>query len=256
MNEKQMNESDELQIDLGELFRTFLQKWWLILAVSVITALIAAGVTKFAITPMYQSQSMLYILGDTTNHTTEMSDLQIGQTLTSDIKVIATSKAVIDEAIDNIEDKYDRTFTNDEILDMLSVFRTDDTRILTIQTLSPNPEDACIIANAVAEETSKRAGIIMKTDAPSILVEAEVSKEPVSPSLPKNTVIGFLIGALIVCVFLVIKIMLNDSIKSSEDIEKYLNEATLAAIPYMKEKDEGRKKQKRRKKTHSTHKHH
>ena len=245
-----MNESDELQIDLGELFHTFRQKWWLVLLVGAFTALIAAGVTKFAITPMYQSQSMLYILGDTTDHTTEMSDLQIGQTLTSDIKVIATSKAVIDEAIDNIKEKYDRTFTNDEILGMLSVVRTDETRILTIQTLSPNPEDACLVANAVAEETSKRAGDIMKTDPPSILVEAEVSKTPVSPSLPKNTVIGFLMGALIICVFLVIKTMLNDSIKSSEDVEKYLNEASLAVIPYMKEKDEGRRKNKRRKRTH------
>lgn len=238
MNRKEFD--DEMEIDLLALFRTLLRKWWLIAICAVIGASIAIAVTVLLITPKYQSKAMLYILNKTTS-VTSLADIQIGSELTKDFEVIAKSKPVIDGAIEKIQEEEGKTFTREDIYRMLTVGNESGTRILVISATSESPQDACIVANAVAEVTATEMGVIMKSDPPTNVERAEVSKKPVSPSLMKNTAMGFLLGALLVCAVLVMQFLMNDNIKTEEDIEKYLGLTTLVAIPYVKRKE--RKKQ-------------
>ena len=214
---------DEIEIDLGALFQCLLKKWWLIVICALIGAGLALGSTILLITPKYQSSAMLYILNKTTS-VTSLADIQIGSALTADFEVIATSKPVIDGAIE-----------------MLSITNKEDTRILVITATSENPQDASIVANAVAKNTATKMGEIMKSDPPTTVENAETPQDPISPSLKKNTILGFLAGAVLVCAILVIQFLLNDNIKTEDDIEKYLGLSTLVAIP--KEKGKSRKKQ-------------
>ena len=151
--------------------------------------------------------------------------------------MIATSKPVIDAAIERIKEEEDKTFSRKEILDVLTVVNKSDTRILEVKAIDENPADACIIANAVAEETADRMASIMKSDPPTTVESAEVSEKPVSPSLLKNTAIGILLGILLVCGVLTVRFIINDNIKTEEDVEKYLGLSTLAIVPYVKGKD-------------------
>ena len=238
MNNKEFD--DEIEIDLLALFRVLLRKWWLIAICAVIGASAAIAVTILLITPQYQSKAMLYVLNKTTS-VTSLADIQIGSELTKDFEVIAKSKPVIDGAIENIKKEEGKSFTREEIYGMLTVGNESGTRILVITATSENPQDACIVANAVAEATAAEMGVIMKSDPPTNVERAEVSQKPISPNLIKNTAIGFLLGALLVCAVLVIRFLMNDNIKTEEDIEKYLGLTTLVAIPYIRKKD--RKKQ-------------
>ena len=216
---------DEIEIDLGALFQCLLKKWWLIVICALIGAGLALGSTILLITPKYQSSAMLYILNKTTS-VTSLADIQIGSALTADFEVIATSKPVIDGAIETLKKEEGKTFTREQISKMLSV---------------TNKEDTSIVANAVAKNTATKMGEIMKSDPPTTVENAETPQEPISPSLKKNTILGFLAGAVLVCAILVIQFLLNDNIKTEDDIEKYLGLSTLVAIP--KEKGKSRKKQ-------------
>ena len=234
MNKREYN--DEMEIDLLALFHALLRKWWLIAICAVTGAAIAIAVTSLLITPKYESKAMLYILNKTTS-VTSLTDIQIGSALTKDFEVIAKSKPVIDGAIEQIQETEGRTFTRADIYGMLSVSNQADTRILEIKTTSEDPQSACIVANAVAEQTATEMGNIMKSDPPTTVERAEVEATPVSPNLMKNTAMGFLAGALFVCAILVIQFLMNDNIQSEEDIEKYLGLTTLVAIPYVKKRD-------------------
>lgn len=233
MNNEQYTE--ETEIDLMELIYVMLRKWWMILVAALLGTTIAVGVTKFVITPMYQSQAMIYVLTKTTS-VTSMVDLQIGDAITEDFKIIATSKPVIDMAIEEIEKTQDVTFTRKEILDMLTVTNITDTRILNIEALSDDPEYACWVANAVADATATRMKEIMQSDPPTTVERAEVENIPVSPSLLKNAALGFLLGAILVCGILVVQFILDDTLKNEDDIQKYIGAATLGMIPVMKNK--------------------
>ena len=232
MNNKEYD--DEMEIDLGALFHVLIRKWWLIAICAIMGGVIALGGTALLITPKYESKAQLYILNKTTS-VTSLADIQIGSELTADFEVIATSKPVIDAAIERIKEEEDKTFSRKEILDVLTVVNKSGTRILEVKAIDENPADACIIANAVAEETADRMASIMKSDPPTTVESAEVSEKPVSPSLLKNTAIGILLGILLVCGVLTVRFIINDNIKTEEDVEKYL--ATLAIVPYVKGKD-------------------
>lgn len=220
-------ENDEIEIDLRELFYHVLKKWWLILICLVVGLLGAIGVTKLLLTPQYQSDSMLFILNKTTS-VTSLADIQVGNALSADFVVIAKSKPVIDAALDKLTDY---NLTRKELLEMLTVENQSDTRILKISATSEDAALAAAAANAVSEETADRMAIIMQTDPPTTIEKAEVAGEPVSPSLTKNALIGMLLGAVLAIGYCVITFLMNDKIRSSEDVEKYLGLTTLVAMP-------------------------
>lgn len=155
------NMYDEDTIDLLELARVLLKKWWLILLSAVFCGALALLVTITMINPQYQSNAMLYILSKTTT-VTSLADLQLGSELTADFEVIAKSKPVLDNAIEKLKTESDKTFTRDDLNQMLSVSNKSDTRILVISATSTDPTDASLVANAVAEATAEQMAYIMK----------------------------------------------------------------------------------------------
>jgi capsular polysaccharide biosynthesis protein len=55
-------------------------------------------------------------------------------------------------------------------------------------------------------------------------------------------VIGFLLGALLMIAFITVQVMMNDSVVTDEDVEKYLQLTTLASIPLKSAEDSKAKK--------------
>ena len=242
MDKKRIAQSND-QIDLLELLYTYWRKWWLIAICSIAGGIIALAVTIYLIAPKYESKAMLYVLNNNTS-IISMTDVQLGDALSQDYPVIATSKPVLDKVIEKIKDEEHKTFTREQILGMTTV--SSQSRIITVQVVSENAENACIIANAMAEAISDQVAEIMKSIPPTMVEKAEVSKIPVSPSVKKNVMKGFLVGMVLVCGVLTVLFMLNDRIKTQEDVEKYLDVPTLAVIPYIssKERKNGPKKRK------------
>lgn len=230
MNEN-LIQNEEVEIDLLELFHALLKKWWLILIGGMIGAIVMGLVTNFLITPQYESSAMLYVLNKTTSVTT-MADIQIGSALSSDFAVIATSKPVIDTAIEKLEEETGKRYTRKDIINALEVHNIDDTRLLKVTITHENSQVASDMANAIAEATSSQMAEIMKSEPPTIAEWAEPSEKPSSPSLLKNVMLGFLLVAVVICAFIVVLCILNDSIKTEDDINKYLGVPTLATIPY------------------------
>ena len=53
---------DAIEIDLQELFFFLLHRLWILLLFALIGGAIAFAYTKFMVTPMYQSDTSIYIL--------------------------------------------------------------------------------------------------------------------------------------------------------------------------------------------------
>lgn len=243
---KNIIQDDDIDINFLEMLHVLLKKWWLILIGGLVGAIVMMLITAYLITPLYQSQAILYILSKSTS-VTSFADIQIGSAVSEDLEIIATSKPVIDGAIKKIKEEENKTFTRTDIKNMLEVSNVEDTRILKIIVTSENPEDAYLVANAIAETTSSQMAEIMKSDPPTTVERAEVEKKPISPSLVKNTILGAVIAGFLVCVILIIEYMLNDNIKNEEQVMKHLGVPTLVTIPYISEKDRERETARRQK---------
>ena len=87
----------------------------------------------------------------------------------------------------------------------------------------------------MADATADRVAEIMVTDRPTIVEEAIVAKNPSSPSLFRNVLMGGALGLILAAAILIVRHLMDDTIKTEEDVEKYLQLNTLAAFTYNKQ---------------------
>ena len=108
-----------------------------------------------------------------------------------------------------------------------------------------NPERARIIADAVRDVAALQIQSVMDIEAVNVVDVANLPTSPSKPSKKKFTLIGFAIGVVIMAGILTLRFYFDDSIKTSEDVEKYLGMTTLAMIPLMQDDEDTSKKSKK-----------
>jgi capsular polysaccharide biosynthesis protein len=232
-------EDDEIEIDLLELLFELKKKLlWIVLA-GVIGAAAFGFYSKLILTPKYASTAMMYILSKETT-LTSLADLQIGSQLTKDYKVMVTSRPVLEKVIVDLDLDCDY----EELREDLVIDNPKDTRILSISTENSDPQLAADIVNTVADRSSEYIGEIMEMVPPKMVEEGIAATVPVSPKILKNAVIGGIIGILLVCGIVALRVIMNDTIRTEEDITKYLNISTLAEVPASR-KNEGKGEKRR-----------
>lgn len=237
------DENNEVEIDLRQVFSLLLSKAAIIIVTTLIGAMMAFAYTRFMVEPVYQSTTQIHILDKAEDSkTTTYSDLQAGSYLTKDFKVIVTSSPVMEQVIDEL--KLDLTVK--ELRSLISVDVIQDTRILTIAVSNTDPYLAKKIADAVREVSKKSISDIMDIESISTVEEGDMPMEPVSPSIPKNTVIGALLFFVVTVAVILIRFFLDDTFKTPDDIERYLGISVLASIPLM-EGENARSRSRKRK---------
>ncbi len=234
------NERDEIEIDLLELFFVLWRHILIILGVSVVCALCGFLVSKFLIAPTYESTTKIYILNKNDSSSVTYSDVQLGTQLTKDYAELINSRYVIEAVIEDLS----LDIEYNALVNKITVDTPSDTRIVSITVSDHDPELAMNIANSVRENASEHIRNVMDIDAVNVVEEANLPTEKASPSCLKWTLIGGLIGFVIVCAVLIVMYLLDDTIKSSEDVEKYLKLSTLALIPMSEDENDRKKKNK------------
>lgn len=236
--------TDEIEIDLLELFQVLLGRIWLILSAGLFLALVCFAVSKFLITPTYQSTTKIYILNKTESTAVTYSDVQMGTQLTKDYAELISSRYVLEEVIQKLA--LDAEYKG--LLSKVSVTTPSDTRIVAITVEDTDPVQAMNIANCVREVASDHIQNVMDIEAVNVVETANMPTEKAGPSCMKWTMIGGILGCFILCAIVLLQYLLDDTIKSSEDVEKYLGLSTLALIPVAVSDEEAAKKKKKKKK--------
>ncbi len=246
--EQSMN--DEIEIDLLEIVRLIRARIWIILLTGILTAAVAGLISNFLLTPIYTSTSKLYIVNKSTSITSlALQDLQLGAQLTQDYMVLVKSRPVVTQVIDNLE--LDMSY--EEMLSVISISNPTNTRILEITAEYPDPFLAKRIVDEFATVSTSRIAKIMDTSEPTVVEEGYMQPNPSSPNTKRNVVIGGILGLFLAAGIVVVLFLLDDTIKDSEDIEKYLGLNTLGLIPVeaggqkQMEKDKRNRKQGQRK---------
>lgn len=244
MEQKQrQNQYDEVEIDLKELFDVILRKIWIIIIVGVLGTVVAGLYTTVFISPQYTSSSMIFILTRTTS-ITSLADIQLGNQLTSDYKVLIASRPVIEKVISNL--KLDMSYG--QLRSKISVENQADTRILTMTVTDPDPYTAKMIVDELTNVVVERVAEIMNTDEPSIIENGNIAEAPSTPNMRKNCLMGGMIGVLLSGGIIVLLFLLDDSIKNVDDVEKYLEINVLSSIPVFEESENNNSNTKKKKK--------
>lgn len=228
----QQPEESDVEIDLIDLVYRLLESWKLIVCVTLTCAIAVSLYTIYLITPMYEATAIIYVLGNK-DSAINLSDLQIGNALTQDYVKVFQMWEVHEEVISNLRLPYDY----EKMQDMLSVRNDTNTRMIDITITAPRSAEAAAIANEYARVASQYIADTMSTDKPNIMSVALEPANPSSPSLSTNCLLGIVAGVLISCSYVVIRFLLDDKYKTTEDICIHTGLTTLAVI-YREPKDE------------------
>ena len=221
------------EIDLKELFDIFWNKKILILSVVVIFAVIGA-VYSFAFkTPMYSSSTTLVLaMSETTTSSEETNsitttDMTLNSSLVSTYSKIVESNDVLREVISNLGiDESEETLRNN-----IDVSAVDDTEIIEITVSHENAVYAAKIANEIANVFSEKVNEIYNINNVYILDEAEIENSPSNVNHLKDMIIFALVGLILAMLYVFVLNLLDDTVKSPEEIEKEYGLYVLVSIP-------------------------
>ena len=236
-------DNDIAEIDLLEIISILLNRFWVIFGAALLAAAAGFMISKFVLTPTFESTTKIYILNKSENTTVTYSDVQMGTQLTKDYAELINSRYVLETVIGQLslpEMEYK------DLLKKVSVHTPTDTRIVSITVTDYDPQQAQNIANCIREVAGEHIQNVMDIEAVNVVDEANLPTVKAGPSVVKWTAVGGILGVFLVCAVILIHYLLDDSIKSSEDVEKYLGLSTLALIPITQSVNDDKQRNKRK----------
>lgn len=223
---KSFVQPEETEIDLGQLFRAIISRWYILLIFAIIGGGIAFGYSRFMITPMYSSTARILVLTKETT-LTSLADLQIGSQLTGDYTELIKAPDVLNETIEDVG----LEMSYKDLARRISINNPSSTRILELTVTDPDPERAAEIVNTLAKNASAFISDVMEVNPPKIFSVGEVPTEKSSPNNTRNAAIGIILGIILAIIIIAVRDMMDDTIRTEEDVEKYLGLTVLASIP-------------------------
>ena len=223
----QDTENQEIEIDLLDLFAFYRSRIVWIIAAFLIGALLAGLTTQFVMTPKYTATSTMYMVSSSSGSVVDLTDLNIGESLSSDYIELIKTRPIIEGVIKDLNLDYEY----EDLLDMLDLSVVADTRIIKIAATSPDKTEARDIANEIALKAEKQLPALMDAPKPNIAEKAITPDEKSSPSLTKNTMIGALLCLLLMLAILTAMYLMDDTLKTAEDVEKHFGIMPLTVIP-------------------------
>lgn len=219
------------ELDLKELISMFLEKKLLIVLVVIIFALMGAIYTLKFVTPIYQSTTSLVLAQIASDNSEESnsitsSDIALNSNLIDNYRVIAKSKSVAQEVINNLE----LDTSVDVLRNRISVTTESDSEVIKITVADEDPELACKITTEVAQIFMGKVETIYKVNNITVLDKAEVETTPSNINLTKNVVIFAFVGGILVAGYILLINMLDTTVKTDTDIERALDIPVLASI--------------------------
>lgn len=225
-------ENQAVEIDVFAMLKTLWKRKFSIVLVALVFAIAAFGYSAFLAKKEYQSTSRIYVVSrqNQDNNALTNSDLQAGSYLVKDYREIILSQNVLTQAIEEL--KLDMTPA--ELLKKISVSVPTDTRILSITAKDGDPKEAARIANGLRNVAAEKIISVTKVSDVTTLDEAEVPQSPSSPNIRRNVLLGFIAGAGLMVVLMVVVEVLDDRVKRPEDIEELMGLTLLGIVPDMK----------------------
>jgi len=201
---------EEITLSIRDIFNMLRKRIKLIIIITLACTLVAGIISIFVMKPVYEAK---------TNIIVEKPPTYVG---------IAKSTAVAVKASEKLNNKY----TSGQILKAITVINVTNSQIITISAQSVDPKEALNIASAVSDafvdvskEVLPSGGTIKVMDKPQLPSAAMKSNKKT------NIVIAFLIGLMVSVGLTFILEFTDNTIKTEEDVAKYLDIPIIGIIP-------------------------
>ena len=232
-------------ITIQKILRILLHRIHIILIAGVLMGLVFFIYTSVAITPVYSTSSMIYILnygknsktvddpdkqpaagssdsssGNTSNNATAQkifnSDMSGSAALASNCVILFKNSKEITSYYDGCS------------VDMAT---TDNSFYVTITVSGSDPQKCANVANIVAEKCDDVFNAYFSYGKTGVIREAMAPTAPISPNKWRNTLIGVAVGVVLACIVAILMELIDTTIKNDDDLSAMYKVPVFAEIP-------------------------
>lgn len=223
-------------MELREYINLIKRRLWILVLTTIFFAVFMCIYVNYFSDNIYESITTLYVGKQTHEQTSALyDDLLMGQTLVKDYREIAKSKAVSNQVVSELkeEGKLAEHFDPGSLAGKISINLRGDTRVIEIKVEDTHPERARDLANTVAEVFKFKVKELVEIDNVEIIDEANLPEinKPTKPKRAHDIAIASFIGILTGLGIIFLIEYLDNTIKRSEDVEKYLELPVIGTIP-------------------------
>lgn len=216
-------------ITLADIWGVFVNHLIPIILAAILCIGLLFAYGELFVTPKYSSTSTLYILKqeNSNDYVYTQSDFTLALNVVNDCTYMVKSHEVLDSVIDklNLDADYKSLYN------CISIENPDNTRILEVSVETDTPEQSKEIVDEICNTAAARINKTMGVDQVNVYSRGTISSAP-SNSIEMTT---YILSGIAVVVFVyaayLVAFMLDDKIKTEEDVEKYLGLSVLAEIP-------------------------
>lgn len=226
-------DNEVMEIDLMELFWVLWSRLAMLIISAAVVGILSFGYCKLLVPEQFKSTTTIYVLNRSAENVVSYADLQTGTQLTKDYTQIIKCRSVLEGVIKQLN----LNTTYEKLSKKVAVSSPADTRMINITVTDHSPYEAQLIANTVRELASAQIMDVMDIDAVNVVDEANLPNRKASPSGAKWLLVGAFLGGFACAAIIIVRYLMDDTIKTAEDVKQYLDLSTLALIPIMEEGD-------------------
>lgn len=223
-----------MEIDLKEYMSIIWNKKWLILGVTLLAIIISAIISFFVLDPTYETSTKILVgRSNVSQNAINYEDIMLSQSLVNTYGEIIKSETVLNEVIANLK----LNISTGALKKRIKVNPVAETEIIEIKVNDTDPNLATNIANELAKVSMKNVKEIMKIDNVQVIDQAQIPKSPIKPNKNMNIAIAAILGFMIGIGIVFLREYLDNTIKTPNDVEKYLGLSTIGIIPFIEKED-------------------
>lgn len=230
-----------VEIDLRKILK-IIRKNILILVISTfVCGLGAFVVSRFVMPQLYQATTTLIVnrnmseekADEYVNSPYAVTDLEYFRKIASTYMEIITSKTILNQIIEqfDLDIKYEDYLKKDYI----EVEILNNTEVIQINIFDENPDRAMKICNTIPSLFENEVVRITKVAGIEVIDKASLPEEIEKPNLILFTLLGLVGGFMLGLMIIFFKHILDNKIKSKEDIESKLKISLLGEVPKVKD---------------------
>lgn len=220
-----------MTLDLKDFFYIIIKRKKMICLITIAAVIVSALLSFFVIKPTYQANTSI-IVGrpqQDKNEKLDNNDVTLYQNLMKTYIEIVKSKPVLKATIE----KADLNLTEDQLAKMINASSQQGTQIMDISITDKNAEEAYKIAASLTDTFIDKSKEIFPTSGVqlSVMNKADVPKAPIKPKKVLNIVIAFVLGLFVSIGLAFVLEYMDNTIKSENDVNKYLELPVIGIIP-------------------------
>ncbi len=217
----------ENTIDISKILHILRKYIWLLVLLPLMFFLASLVITFVFIKPQYEASSQILV-----NQEKAQDPIQQQQNVQGTLQQVNTYAEIVNSPriLDKVSKKLKGSYSVANLKSKVEVQSSAQSQVITVNVKADNKGEAEKIANKLINVYKKEMPEIMDINNVSILSDASNTAKKVSPNVPMNLILGFLIGLILALLFIFIKELTDTRIKDEQDIEDHLKLPVLGSI--------------------------